>query len=223
METPLENASAHEALSWVFETFGERTALSTAFGPGGIVLMHLASQVKPGAKVFFIDTGFHFDETLDMIHRIQARMAVDIEVIEPTLSRERQALVHGDALHVLDPDRCCELRKIEPTKRMLTRLDAWVTALRRDQGPTRANLPVVDDREVDGRRLVKVNPLVTWTRKEVWRHIHAHNLPYNPLHDRGYPSVGCQPCTRPSRNSADERAGRWAGRNKTECGMHTQL
>lgn len=223
METLLENGTPHDALSWVFETFGDRAALSTAFGPGGIVLMHLASQVRPGAKVFFIDTGFHFDETMQMVDRIHSQMAVDIEVLKPALSLERQALVHGDSLHVVDPDRCCELRKIEPTQRMLSSLDAWVTALRRDQGPSRANLPVVDVRQIDGRELVKVNPLVTWTRKEIWRYIHAHQLPYNPLHDRGYPSVGCRPCTRPSHDSANERAGRWAGRSKTECGMHTQI
>jgi len=219
----IENATAQEALAWVFEAFGERAALSTAFGPGGVVLMHLASQIKPGAKVFFIDTGFHFDETLAMIHRIQARMPVDIEVIKPALTVERQRLVHGDALYVIDPDRCCELRKIEPTRRMLTGLDAWVTALRRDQGPTRATLPMVDVREVDGRSLVKLNPLVKWTREEVWRHLHAHDLPYNPLHDQGYSSVGCRPCTRPATTPGDERSGRWAGRSKTECGMHTRL
>ena len=185
--------------------------------------MHLASQVRAGTKVFFIDTGFHFKETLEMIDRIHDRLNVDIEVIQPTMSIEEQNDIHGSELHVLQPDACCAIRKVEPTAQMLSGLDAWVTALRRDQGPTRAHLPSREIKTVDGRQLTKVNPMIHWTKAEVWRHILENDLPYNPLHDQGYPSIGCAPCTQPASNPNDERSGRWAGQGKTECGLHTLL
>lgn len=219
----LEDADPRRILRWAYDRFGDRVAISTAFGSSGVALMHLAAQVNPGARVFFIDTGFHFDETLAMIERVQARIAVDIQVIEPALTVAEQARQHGDALYVINPDRCCAIRKVEPTRRMLNGLDAWITGLRRDQGPSRADTPALDRRLIDGRTVVKVNPLVQWSRKDVWRHIFAHDLPYNSLHDRGYPSVGCAPCTRPAVDPADERSGRWVGHGKTECGLHTSL
>lgn len=219
----LEGASPRAVLEWAFETYGDRAALSTAFGPSGVVLMHLAAEVNPGARVFFIDTGFHFPETLQMVDRVRERLAVDVQVLSPAITVTEQAAQHGDALYVINPDQCCEIRKVEPTRRMVSQLDAWVTGLRRDQGPSRADTPVLDRRLIDGRTVVKLSPLVQWTRKDVWRHIFAHGLPYNPLHDRDYPSVGCWPCTRPVGAGSDERAGRWSGRSKTECGMHTAL
>jgi phosphoadenosine phosphosulfate reductase len=156
-----------------------------------------------------------------MVDRIHARLNVHIEVLKPLISVEEQALTHGDSLHILQPDACCAIRKVEPTARMLSGLDAWITALRRDQGPTRAHLPAVEEKMIDGRRLTKVNPLIHWTKAEVWRHILENDLPYNPLHDQGYPSIGCAPCTEPASDPNDERSGRWAGRGKTECGLHT--
>lgn len=219
----LDAESPRRILEWTYERFGDRVAMSTAFGASGIALMHLASQVNPGARVFFVDTGFHFAETLAMIERVQAAMPVTIQVIEPAITVAEQARRHGDELYVINSDQCCAIRKVEPTRRMLSGLDAWITALRRDQGKTRAATPVVDRRVVDGRALVKVNPLVNWGRKDVWRHIFTHDLPYNPLHDEGYPSIGCAPCTRPAIDAADERSGRWVGQAKTECGLHTVL
>ena len=219
----LANASSEDILSWAFDRFGQRVALSTAFGPSGIVLMHLASQIKPGVKVFFVDTGFHFPETLDTLAKIQDRLAVDVEILKPEITVDEQARRHGDELYVINSNKCCAIRKVEPTQRMLKNLDAWITGLRRDQGPTRAHLPAIENRDVDGRQLVKINPLIHWTREEVWRHIFAHDLPYNLLHDRGYPSVGCAPCTQPATDPNDERSGRWAGQSKTECGLHTLI
>lgn len=218
-----ESAAPSDILRWAYETFGDRVALSTAFGPSGVALMHLAARVNPGARVFFIDTGFHFDETLEMAERVQRRLAVSVEILRPDLTVAEQAERFGDELYVVDPDRCCAMRKVEPTRRMLAGLDAWITGLRRDQGPTRADTPILDVRPVDGRTVYKISPLARWTRKDVWRHIFTHDLPYNPLHDQGYPSVGCAPCTRPVEAGGDERAGRWAGRSKTECGLHTRL
>ncbi len=223
MRIELETATSRDALAWGFETFGDRIALSTAFGPSGVVLMHLASQVCPGAKVFFIDTGFHFPETLRMVDRIQDRLNVCVEVIEPSISLGEQASLYGSDLNIVDPDRCCALRKVEPTRRMLDGLDAWITALRRDQGPSRAHLRVLETKEVEGRFLAKLNPLVRWTKAEIWQHVVEHGLPYNPLHDAGYPSIGCQPCTNPATDPNDERSGRWAGKKKSECGLHTLI
>lgn len=223
MKLPTDETPPRAILEWAYATFGDRIAMSTAFGPSGLVLMHLASEVNPGARVFFIDTGFHFDETLDMVERVRARLNLDIQTLSPRLSVEDQDQAHGDPLHAVDPDRCCALRKVEPTERMLHGLDAWITALRRDQGPSRAGTPVFEHKAKGARVLVKVNPMVTWTSKDVWRHIFAHDLPYNPLHDQDYPSVGCWPCTAPAGGSKDERAGRWAGRAKTECGLHTLI
>jgi len=214
----LEAASPSDILRWTFEAFGDRVALSTAFGPSGIALMHLASRVNPGARVFFIDTGFHFEQTLEMAERVQRRLPIELQILRPELTVTEQAERHGDELYVIDSDRCCAMRKVEPTRRMLSGLDAWVTGLRRDQGPSRATTPVLDVREIDGRPLYKVSPLVRWSRKDVWRHIFAHDLPYNPLHDDGYPSIGCAPCTAPVGAGADERAGRWAGQSKTSVG-----
>jgi len=223
MNGHIENARSEDILAWAFDRFEDRIALSTAFGPSGVVLMHLASQVKPGIRVFFVDTGFHFRETLDMLDRIRERLPVTIEVIKPELTVREQALQYGDELHVINSDRCCAMRKVEPTQRMLVGLDAWVTALRRDQGPSRAQLPVLENRMVNNREVAKINPLIHWTREEIWRHVFAHDLPYNPLHDQGYPSIGCAPCTRPATDPNDERSGRWIGRSKTECGLHTMI
>lgn len=223
MSLPTDETSPRDTLAWVFDTYGDRAALSTAFGPSGVALMHLAGEVNPGARVFFVDTGFHFDETLAMVERAHAAMNVTIEVLTPRISVEEQALVHGDQLYIIDPDRCCALRKVEPTQRMLDGLDAWVTALRRDQGPSRARTPIVEHKQHGGRTLAKVNPLVRWTSKDVWRYVIAHDLPYNPLHDQGYPSVGCWPCTQAATDPGDERSGRWAGKGKTECGLHTMI
>jgi phosphoadenosine phosphosulfate reductase len=220
----LEQAETREILEWAYANFDpERIGLSTAFGPSGVALMHLASEVHPGAKVFFVDTGFHFAETLEMIDRVRQRLPVQVQVIEPKLTVEEQADRYGDELYVINSDQCCAMRKVEPTQRMLKGLDVWFTALRRDQGPSRANTPVVQHKTVDGRPLLKVAPMVRWTRQDVWAHVFEHDLPYNPLHDQNYPSVGCWPCTKPVMPGQDERAGRWAGKGKTECGLHTMI
>ena len=223
MSIHFDTASSTDILAWGFETFGERIALSTAFGPSGVVLMHLASQVKPGAKVFFIDTGYHFPETLAMIERIEDRIAVNIEVIKPELTVEAQNKAYGRELFVIDSDKCCSMRKVEPTQKMLANLDAWITALRRDQGPSRAHLKPFEMRNTPQGALAKINPLVSWSKADIWRHIFAHDLPYNPLHDQGYMSVGCAPCTQPATDPNDERSGRWVGQGKTECGLHTMI
>lgn len=218
-----EDADSRDIIRWAFDTYGDRAAMSTAFGPSGVVLMHLASQVAPGARAFFIDTGFHFPTTLAMVEQVRERLDLRIEVVTPRMTVAEQAERHGDALPVLDPDLCCSIRKVEPNQRVLRGLDAWLTALRHDQSESRQNTRVLEVKRIDGREVMKINPMVRWTRSQIWRHILEHELPYNPLHDRGYPSIGCWPCTRAASNPDDERSGRWVGHAKTECGLHTRI
>ena len=215
-----EQISAVGALAWTFASYGQKAAMSTAFGPSGIVLMDLAAKINPGARVFFIDTGYHFEETLQMVDRVQKRFDIHLEVIKPNRSVADQEAEYGE-LYTLEPDRCCAMRKVEPNQRMLENMDAWITGLRRDQSRSRAGMAAWSQVQTDTKTILKVNPLIRWTKKDVWTHIHKEQLPYNPLHDEGYLAVGCKPCTRASTDLNDERSGRWAGHAKTECGLHT--
>ena len=223
MSSALNTASTTDLLSWSYETYGDTLAFSTAFGPSGIVLMHLAAQIRPDLRVFFIDTGFHFAETLEMVDRVHDRFNVQIDVISSAMTIDEQNKKFGDELYAIDSDKCCEIRKLAPTRRLLEGKDAWMTARRRDQGKTRAQLNFLEPSSVSGQPIMKLNPLFKWTKAEIWQHIHTNQLPYNPLADQGYSSVGCAPCTQPTVNIDDERSGRWANQSKTECGLHTSL
>ncbi len=214
----LEGAHPSEVLSWAFARFGGRVAIATGFGAEGMALVDIAARVLVRPKIFFIDTGFLFAETYELRRRIEERYGVEIEAVDPAMTPVSQADAFGDRLWSIDPDLCCRIRKVDPLRDRLAGLDAWVTAIRRDQTKFRATARAV---EWDLRwGLVKVNPLAAWTRTEIWAHILDHRVPYNPLHDRGYPSIGCTHCTRAVGEGEDERAGRWAGRTKTECGLH---
>ncbi|MBK7824159.1 phosphoadenylyl-sulfate reductase [Nannocystis sp.] len=226
----LEGATALEILAWAFERFaGRRVALSSAFGAEGCALIHLARQLEPAVPVYTIDTGYLFAETIALRDAYRA-MGADIRVIEPLLSIRGQAERHGPDLFARDADTCCEIRKVEPMRRILTLVDVWITAVRRDQSETRKQTPIVGTaRRSDGSLVVKLAPLARWSRKDTWDHLLAHALPYNRLLDEGYTSIGCQPCTRPTNlgvgvgvgdAAGDERSGRWAGQGKTECGIH---
>lgn len=208
-----------DVLRWALETFGpDGIALACSFGAEDVVLVDMASRIRPGVRVFYLDTDLLFPETYETRDRVAARYDVRLERVRPALSLAEQAGRHGDALWARDPDTCCRVRKVEPLRGVLAGLEAWVTGIRREQSPTRASAAEV---EWDHRfGLVKVNPLARWTWDEVWGYIRAHDVPYNPLHDRGYPSIGCMPCTRPVRPGEDPRAGRWPGFAKTECGLH---
>ncbi len=195
-----------------------RAALSTAFGPGGIVLLDIVHRRQLDVRVHFLDTGFHFPETLELVQTWQER-GLAIAVVRPELSPIQK--VATSRLYAVDPDRCCHLRKVEPNTRALRDADVWITSLRRDQHVGRASVPVEQGVTLpDGHRITKVAPLAAWTRDQVWNYIRARDLPTNPLHDRGYPSIGCAPCTVAVGPGAAERDGRWAGRAKTECGLH---
>lgn len=213
-----ETWTPERALRWAFETFGERVAISSAFGAEGMVLIDMASRLQKDFRLFTIDTEFLFPETYNLMDRIEERYGISIERVYSVLSPEEQERAHGAALWSRNPDACCNLRKVEPLRRKLSELGAWITSIRRDQTSARSTASRVEWDSKFG--LMKINPIVDWTSKQVWRYIHDHDVPYNELHDQNYPSIGCTHCTRAVRAGEDPRAGRWPGFAKTECGLH---
>ncbi|HUO25680.1 MAG TPA: phosphoadenylyl-sulfate reductase [Candidatus Aquilonibacter sp.] len=218
LQAAAESWSPVRILQWAFEVFGNQVAVSSAFGAEGIVLIDVASRLRKDFRVFTVDTEFLFPETYSLMDRIEQRYGIVIERVYPLLSPEEQQREYGSALWGRDPDRCCQLRKVEPLQRKLRELQAWITSIRRDQTSARASAHKI---EWDARfHRVKINPIADWTSKQVWNYIRQHNLDYNELHDRSYPSIGCTHCTRAVRPGEDPRAGRWPGTAKTECGLH---
>lgn len=214
----LENSSPQEIMAWAFEEFGKSVTIATGFGAEGVAMIDMAVRINPHPEIFFLDTGFLFPQTYELRRRIEDRYAVAIRAVKPELSPQSQDQAFGPNLWSRDPDLCCRLRKLEPLKEALWGYDAWMTAIRRDQTAARRHAQAI---EWDYRwQLVKVNPLVSWSKRDVWDYIIKNGVPYNPLHDRGYPSIGCTHCTRSVYAGEDERAGRWAGYAKTECGLH---
>jgi phosphoadenosine phosphosulfate reductase len=212
-----ESWDAQQALRWGFSQFGESLAVASSFGAEDVVLIDMASRLSK-FRVFTLDTDFLFRETYVLIDEIEAHYGIEVERTRAELTPEAQAEQYGAALWASRPDACCQLRKVEPLKKKLSGLSAWVTGVRRDQAPTRANTRKVEWDAKFG--LVKLNPLADWNWSQVWDYIRANNVPYNPLHDRDYPSIGCTYCTRPVKLGEDPRAGRWSGFSKTECGLH---
>jgi phosphoadenosine phosphosulfate reductase len=213
--------TAEEILDWALGRFQGRVAIASAFGPEGIALIDIAHRLRPDIQVFTLDTGLFFPETYALIDKIEHRYEIKVERVKPELTVEEQAAQHGASLWEHNPNRCCAMRKVEPLRRKLATLDAWVSAIRRDQTPDRAHAKKVEWDAKFG--LVKINPLCDWTSPMVWDYLRRNQLPHNPLHDRGYPSIGCAPCTQPVRDGEDPRSGRWAGLSKTECGLHQRL
>jgi phosphoadenosine phosphosulfate reductase len=213
-----ESQTAAELLAYALEQHGSRIAIASSFGPEDVVLIDVAAKTGLPFRVFTLDTDFLFPETYALIDSIEARYGISIERCRAPLTPAEQAAAHGDALWSRDPDRCCAIRKVAPLQAKLATLAAWVTGIRRDQAPSRAN---ARKHEWDEKfELWKFNPLADWRIEEVWDVIRANDLPYNPLHDRNYPSIGCTYCTRPVNPGEDPRAGRWSGFAKTECGLH---
>lgn len=213
-----ESWTPQHVMNWAFDTFGNRIAISSAFGAEGMVIIDMAARTGKEFRLFTIDTEFLFPETYALMDRIEEKYGIAIEKVMPLLSPEEQARTHGDALWTRDPDRCCNLRKVEPLRRKLASLSAWITSIRRDQTSVRSTARRVEWDAKFG--LLKVNPIVDWTSKQVWRYIHDHDVPYNQLHNQDYPSIGCTHCTRAVKPGEDPRAGRWSGFAKTECGLH---
>lgn len=214
-----EGWSPEQVLAWAFSTYGDEVAIATGLGAEGMALVDVASRLNPDLKVFTGDTEFLFPETYDLVDRVEEKYGIKVERLYSELTPEDQERAYGRALWARDPDQCCSLRKVEPLRRKLATLDAWVTAIRRDQTSERRSVRKVDwDAKFN---LVKISPLADWTSKMVWNYIVEHDVPYNPLHDQNFPSIGCTHCTRAVQPGEDPRAGRWSGFRKTECGLHS--
>ncbi|MFE7133502.1 phosphoadenylyl-sulfate reductase [Streptomyces sp. NPDC057638] len=212
----LEDAPALAILGWAADTFGPRFCVTSSMEDA--VVAHLASRALPGVDVVFLDTGYHFPETIGTRDAVEAVMDVRLITLTPRQSVAEQDAEHGPRLHDRDPDLCCALRKVAPLEQGLGGYDAWATGLRREESPTRATTPVVGWDERRGK--VKVSPIARWTQGDVDAYVAEHGVLTNPLLMDGYASVGCAPCTRRVAAGEDARAGRWAGRAKTECGLH---
>jgi phosphoadenosine phosphosulfate reductase len=213
-----ETASPQVILKWALDEFGSDVALATGFGAEGCILVDMVARINPSARIFYLDTDLLFPETYELRDRLEERYGIRFERRSVARSLEQQTLRHGEKLWERDPDLCCRLRKVEPLKQMLSGLRAWITAIRHDQSPARAHAKVVDHDAKFG--LIKINPLAGWTRQQVWKYALENDVPYNPLYDEGYSSIGCMPCTTPVQINEDQRAGRWRGFQKTECGLH---
>ena len=218
VQAAAESWTPQDALRWAFDTFVKDVAIASAFGVEGMVLIDLASKIAPTFRLFTIDTDFLFPETYALMEKVEQRYGIQIEKVYSELNPAEQEKGFGPALWSHNPDQCCYLRKVEPQKRKLAELNAWVAAIRRDQTSNRASAKRVEwDKKFD---IVKINPMVDWTSKQVWQYVHDHDVPYNVLHDRNYPSIGCTHCTRAVQPGEDPRSGRWANFGKTECGLH---
>ena len=214
----METSSPEETLTWAADRYGSRLTFATGFGVEGCLLIDLIGRHELPIDLFTLDTGLLFSETYELWRRLEDRYTLRIRGVQPEWSVGAQAARHGGRLWDRAPDRCCEIRKVLPLQAELAKVDAWITAIRRDQTPERENAQVV---EWDARfAIAKINPLVRWTRKDVSSYLLAHDVPYNRLHDQGYPSIGCVPCTSQVEAGEDDRAGRWRGHAKTECGLH---
>src|SRR5919107_2861599 len=215
----LERSSPQDILRWAVEVYGEDLTLSVSFGnPEGMVLLDMLSRTTDRARVFTLDTGFLFEETIRFREEAMKRYSLPLEVLRPELSVEEQVERYGPELYSCAPDLCCEIRKIEPQRRFLRDYGAWVAGIRRDQTARRASTPVLSWEERFG--VVKIAPLVNWSSGEVEEYVRERGVPLNPLLGGGYKSIGCEPCTRPVAPGEDARAGRWPGMDKTECGLH---
>lgn len=215
----LESAQPEEILEWAVDRYKDKFAFATAFGPEGMVLLEMISRIAPKMYVFNLDTGYQFQETLDLRDRVAELYGIEVDLLKPDLSVSDYEKLHGGPLHQTSPDQCCFDRKLTVLHRAAQGRHAWASAIRRDQSPDRAQAPIVGwDRKF---HLVKVSPLANWTKGKVWGRILGSKIPYNPLHDQDYTSIGCWPCTRKTKDGEDERAGRWSGKGKTECGLHS--
>jgi phosphoadenosine phosphosulfate reductase len=216
-----EEKPAGEIIRWAAEEFGPDLAMSTSFGAESAVLLHLATQIKPDIPVLFTNTGFHFKETLEHRDRLVNRLKLNLRELKPEIPND-QFLAQYGKLYERDPDACCAMNKIAPFENGLKDYKAWITGIRRNQASTRKSSPFVENYR---DQLVKVNPLLNWTSKMFWDYAKKYDLPYHPLWEKGYLSIGCSPenCTRPVKLGEDPRSGRWAGTGKIECGIQTFL
>ncbi len=208
-----------DVIKWAFKEYGDRLVYACSFGAEGIVLIDLISKVNKQATIVFLDTDMHFNETYELIEKVKNKYpTLHFVMQKPTLSLEEQARQYGDELWTSNPNLCCKLRKVDSLDTVLSKYEAWMSGLRREQSPTRQHVNYINR---DNRfQKVKICPLIHWSWEEIWNYITLHKLPYNELHDKHYPSIGCKTCTLPTVDQTDARAGRWINTNKTECGLH---
>jgi phosphoadenosine phosphosulfate reductase len=219
LERQLDNEPPQAILAWAIARFRPRIVLACSFGgPSGMAVLDMVMEIDRTTPVFYLDTGLLFPETYALIERVRNRYGMVPIAVKSPLTVEQQSAEYGEALWSRDPDRCCQLRKVEPQREFLKSYDAWISSIRRDQSTTRSDTRVVHFDPIFG--VMKVNPLAHWDERMVWAYIHAHNLDYNQLHDANYASIGCIPCTRPIEPGESLRAGRWSTTGKTECGLH---
>jgi phosphoadenosine phosphosulfate reductase len=216
----LEKATPQEILDWTWKRFAPDVILTCSFQHDGVILAHMLRTVAPEVPVVFVNTGFHFPETLRYRDEIVERLGIKLVELQPIMPREQFAAQHGLDLYARDPDLCCHINKVEPLKRFLPGVRAWINGRRRDQSGGRSDIRAV---EAFQGGLYKVNPLSSWTSRDSFYYLEQHGIPTHPLFEQGYASIGCAPCTRPVLPGENERDGRWAGLGKTECGLHTFL
>ncbi|MFP6601923.1 MAG: phosphoadenylyl-sulfate reductase [Pirellulaceae bacterium] len=215
----LETATPAEILSWAVKRFSPFFSMATAFGPEGMTIIHMLAEIAPETPIFNLDTGYQFAETLELRDRVKAKYGIEVALLKPELTVEEYESLHGGPVYKTNPQQCCFDRKLTQLQKAAGSLHAWASAIRREQSPDRAQAPIIGwDKKFS---LVKVSPLANSTKQQVWKMISDHDIPYNPLHDQGFSSIGCQPCTRAITLGEDERAGRWSGTSKVECGLHS--
>lgn len=222
-----ETSDLTSILQWAWETFGARAGIGTSFQGAGLVMIHHAVKAGIPLPVFTLDTQLLFPETIELQKRLEEFFGIKIESVYPEQTPEQQTAEHGPELWKKAPDLCCTMRKVLPLQQKLEHLSVWITGLRRQQSETREKTGILELYKFDvlrDRNILKLNPMANWSREAVWDYLREHKIPYNPLTDKGYRSIGCMPCTRPvDANEENERAGRWTGFNKSECGIHTFL
>ena len=216
----LETATPEEIIAWAHERFGDGLTMATAFGPEGCVILSMLAAIAPQTYVFNLDTGYQFQQTLDLRDRIAEKYNLNIDMLQPELTVVEYEAKHGGPLYKTNPTQCCFDRKIKLLRQGVQGKTAWMSGIRRDQSDDRAQAAIVYwDKKFS---MVKITPLANWTKNDVWKRVTSAGVPYNPLHDQNYPSVGCWPCTRAlQQGETDDRSGRWSGTAKTECGLHT--
>lgn len=213
----LENATPQEILKFAVETFPNIT-FACSFGAEDVVLVDMLQKISPKTDIFYLDTDFHFKETYETRDKMEEIYNLKFVQVKPAITPEEQAAQFCEELWKTNANQCCNIRKVDPLTQILSKYEAWITGIRRDQAPTRANAKKIEYDTKFG--LVKFNPIANWTSEDVWNYIRENNVYYNPLHDNNYPSIGCEYCTRQVMPGEDPRAGRWSGQEKTECGLH---
>lgn len=216
----LQFASPRTILQWGYSIYGEDLVVATGFGTSGVVLMHILSEMERPAKMFYLDTDLLFPETYELKKQLEEQLGIQFTRVHSGMSVEQQSNGYADKLWEEAPNTCCYIRKVVPLRKFLQDKSAWVTGVRRDQSITRAATQIVEWDSTN--QLLKLNPLAFWKSEDIWSYIKLNELPYNVLHDKGYPSIGCMPCTKAVKPGEDERAGRWEGNSKVECGIHTK-